>query len=390
MAIAEAWKNRDAVRLSNGVMEAVLLCGGGHIAELRLTGSAGATMNCLWAAPWPTADPRDPDFKTLAEKYGAAPAGEFLAAYTGHALCLDIFGPPSEEDAARGIPLHGEAAARMWTIDTTGCGCVARVVLPVAQLEFERRVSLAEKTAVLFVEERVSNRGPATREIHWVQHLSLGQLLLEPGSSAIDASLDRGRTWPLGYEGHAALRDDTGFDWPHAPTMDGGALDLRIPFARPGYGFVAATRVDAAREFAFIAALNWRLGVALVYCFRRENFSWVAIWEENCVRTGAPWNGSTQVRGMEFGTTPMPLGRDAIRAMGNLFDTPGSRMIPPGGTLHARYLAAIVSVPSGWREITDVVPGRNALTITGPRNSEPITVVAEGIYDFLHEGRRER
>jgi hypothetical protein len=390
LAIAEAWKNRDAVRLSNGVMEAVLLRGGGHIAELWLTGSAGATMNCLWAAPWPTADPCDPDFKTLAEKYGAAPVGEFLAAYTGHALCLDIFGQPSEEDAAWGIPLHGEAAARMWQTETSERGCTARVALSVAQLEFERRVLLAEESAVLFVEERVRNCGSAPREIHWVQHLSLGPPFLEPGFSAIDASLDRGRTWPLGYEGHAALRDDTDFDWPHAPTMDGAALDLRIPFARPGYGFVAAARVDEAREFAYIAALNWRLGVALVYCFRREDFPWVAIWEENCVRTGAPWNGSAQVRGMEFGTTPMPLGRDAIRAMGNLFDTPGSRTIPPGGTLEARYLAVIASIPSGWREITDVVPGHNALTITGPRNSQPVTVAAEGIYDFLHEGRRER
>jgi hypothetical protein len=368
-------------------MEAVLLRGGGHFAELRL---AGEPINCLWSAPWPTADPCDPNFKAIATRYGSAPAGEFLAAYTGHALCLDIFGPPSREDAARGIPLHGEAAAHMWSFETTRSSCVARVELPLAQLGFERRASLAEDAAVLFVEERVHNRGTAAREIHWVQHLSLGPPFLAPGESAIDASLDHARTWPLGYEGHAMLRDNADFEWPHAPAADSGTHDLRIPFASKGYGFVAAARVDATLAFAYIAALNWQLGVALVYCFRRADFPWVAIWEENCARADAPWNGHAQVRGMEFGTTPMPLGRDAVRAMGNLFDTPGSRMIAPGDALHARYLAAIAAIPSDWREITNVVPGRDALTITGPRNSAPVTVAAKGIYDFLEEGRTKR
>lgn len=368
-------------------MEAVLLRGGGHIAELRL---AGKSVNCLWSAPWPTADPCDPNFKTLVDQYGSAPAGEFLAAYTGHALCLDIFGPPSGEDAARGVPLHGEAAARMWDFETTKSSCVARVDLPIAQLEFERRASLAEDAAVLFVEERVCNRGSVAREIHWVQHLSLGPPFLVHGNGAIDASLDHARTWPLGYEGHAMLRDDADFEWPHAPAADRSTYDLRIPFASKGHGLVAAARVDVAREFAYIAALNWQVGVALIYCFRRADFPWVAIWEENCARADAPWNGHAQVRGMEFGTTPMPLGRDAIRAMGNLFDTPGARMIAPDDVLHARYFAAIAAIPSDWREITNVVLGRNALTITGPRGSAPITVAAEGIYDFLQERRTER
>ncbi len=385
---AEKWHDRDAVRLGNGVMEAVLLRGGGHIAELRLSRGAAA-VNCLWPAPWPTADPDDAYCKTLAENYGGVPAGAFLAMYTGHALCLDIFGAPSNEDAARGMPLHGEAAARTWSFDTIDRGCTARVELPIAQLDCERRARLADDAAVLFIEERVHNRGAVPREIHWVQHLSLGPPFLETSHSRIDASLDRGRTWPLGYEGHAILRDDADFTWPHAPAIDGGALDLGVPFARPGYGFVAAARVDAAREFAYIAALNWQVGLVLVYCFPRAAFPWVAIWEENCARPGVPWNGIARVRGMEFGTTPMPVGRDAIRTMGNLFDTPGSRVIPQGAVLQARYLAAIAEVPLNWRAITDVVPGRDGLIIAGPHNRELISIAAAGIEEFLQEGYRE-
>jgi hypothetical protein len=367
-------------------MEAVLLRGGGHIAELRLVAPHGPPVNCLWAAPWLTADPGDAEFETLAEKYGSAPVGKFLAGYTGHALCLDIFGLPSEQDAARGVPLHGEASAREWTFDPIAGGCVGRVELPVAQLGFERRITLAENAAAVFVEERLENRGALAREIHWVQHLSLGPPFLAPGESTVHASLDRAAPWPLGYEGREMLRSDVEFQWPLAPSVDGGLLDLRSPFQRPGYGFVVAARVENAGEFACIAALNCRLGLALVYCFRKRDFPWVAVWEENCARSGAPWSGAAQVRGMEFGTTPMPTGRDDIHALGNLFDTPCSRILDEGGVLHARYLAAIAAVPVDWREVADVVPGRDTLTLFGARNSEPVILAVEGVDHFLHEG----
>jgi hypothetical protein len=382
-AIEEQWNHRRALRLSNGAMEAVLLPGGGSLAELRL---AASPNNCLWAAPWLTADPGDAEFELLVERYGSAPAGEFLAGYTGHALCLDIFGPPSPQEAAHGIPLHGEAAVREWSLTPTAQGCVASVNLPAAQLVFERNVSLVAGAAVLQVRECVENLGAEPREIHWVQHLSLGPPLLARGESSVHASLDRGLTWPQGYEGHELLRDNAAFDWPQAPLADGGALDLRTPFARNGYGFVAAARVPPGREIAFIAALNFRLGLALIYCFRRRDFPWVAIWEENCARPAAPWKETAQVRGMEFGTTPMPLGRDAIRRLGPVFDTPGSLLLEPGAVRRANYLACIAAVPSGWRKITDVVPGPHNLTLVGPRDSETLTVPIAGLHDFFLEG----
>jgi hypothetical protein len=195
-------------------------------------------------------------------------------------------------------------------------------------------------------------------------------------------------TWPLGYEGREMLRDDATFEWPHAPSVPRGMLDLRIPFQRPGSGFVAAARVDITREIGFISVLNWHVGLALIYCFRREDFPWVAVWEENCARAAAPWNGAAQVRGMEFGTTPMPLGRDAIQAMGSLFDTPGSRMVPPAATLHARYIACVAAVPQDWREISDVIPGQHVLTLVGPQSADRLQVPAEGLLDFFLKGRK--
>lgn len=383
----ETWNEREALRLSNGMMEAVTLAGGGHLAELRLASGDETGINCLWTPPWPTADPDTAQAASLIARYGGDAAARFLAGYAGHALCLDLFGAPSPQEEALGVALHGEAAVHQWNFEPTPTGCIGHVDLPVAQLRFERNLSVAFDAAVLFIEERIENCGAEPREMHWVQHLTLGPPLLGGDESLVSASLDRGITWPLGYEGHEVLRDNAAFTWPDAPTLDGSA-DLRVPFAHKGAGFLAAVRVTPARDFAFIAALNFRIGLALIYCFRRSDFPWVAVWEENCARTGAPWNGTTQARGMEFGTTAMPIGRDAMRAMGTLLDTPSSRMLAPGSSLHARYFAVIARIPRGWRAIADVQPEPHALRIFGEQTGAMVEMPVNGLLEFL-QGKNE-
>jgi hypothetical protein len=382
-AIRETWNDREALRLSNGVMEAVALPGGGHLVELRLTSRDEPGINCLWTPPWTTADPGTAQAASLIDGCGGDAAARFLAGYAGHALCLDLFGPPAPQEEALGVALHGEAAVHEWSFEPTSTDCAGSVDLPVAKLRFKRNLSVASDAAVIFIEERIESRGVAPREMHWVQHLTLGPPLVATHDSSISASLDRGMTWPLGYEGHEVLRDNAAFAWPDAPTVDGDSADLRLPFARRGTGFLAAARVTPGRDFAFIAALNFRVGLALIYCFRRRDFPWVAIWEENCARTGAPWNGTTQARGMEFGTTPMPIGRDAMRAMGTLLDTPSSRMIAPGGSVHARYFAAVARIPADWRAITDVQPEEYALRIFGEQAGSTVEMPVNGLLEFL-------
>lgn len=377
------WKDRDGLRLNNGAVQAIVLRSGGHLAEMRLVGGHGVSDNLLWEAPWTTADAGSEAFDSLSARYGGMTAGPFLAGFTGHALCLDTFGPPSPEDAAAGVSLHGEAAVRTWAMEPTEQGCVAQVELPQSQLRFWRKLALAEANSALLIEERVENCGAADREVHWVQHVTLGAPLLAAGYSVVEASVDRCRSWPLGYEGRAVLRNNEDFAWPRARTLDGEAMDLRVPFQHAGKGFIAAARVDPRAPIAYVAALNWQLGAALIYCFRREDFPWIAMWEENGARRDEPWNGTAQVRGVEFGTTPMPLGRDAIRAMGDLFDTPGARRIAARGACTARYAVCAMEIPKEWRGIRDVGLSAHAVVVTGDGPGEPVTVPAAGIQEFL-------
>jgi len=377
------WKDREAVALSNGVVEAIVLAGGGHLAALRFSPAVGPKCNALWETPWNTADPGTRRFAELGREYGGLPAGPFLAAFAGHTLCMDYFGPPEKRDEAFGATLHGEAAIRTWQITPTAAGCRMDIDLPGANLYFSRSISLPVHGSTFLIDEQVENRSSEPRGIHWVQHLTLGPPLLDRGEAFVQASVDNCRSWPLGYEGSEAIADNVDFAWPMAPTLDGSEIDLRDPFEQKGKGFVVAARVSPASPLAFVAASNLRIGITLLYCFRQKDFPWIAIWEENNARSGAPWNGTTRVRGMEFGTTPMPLGREPIRRMGQLFDTAVERILPARGTYTARYAICLTTVAADVRTLEQVAVIEDAFRLKFSDGTPDLEIAAPEAMKFF-------
>jgi hypothetical protein len=381
------WKNRDALMLNNENIQTVVLAGGGHLAELRVINAGAVSPNLLWEASWVTADPGSPEFRQLSKLYGGAPVGPFLAGYTGHALCLDTFGPPSQDQSRRGIPLHGEASAQVWELKATADGCEMHVKLPVSRLDFSRTLKTEKGQSALFVEECLTSTGLIARDVHWVQHVCLGPPLLAPGDSFVEASVDRCKTWPHGYEGKQLLPDDTNFSWPSAPTISGGTADLRLPFQHEGTGLLAAAHVDST--LAYFVAINPLLGFALVYYFRRKDFPWIAIWEENCARDSPPWNGTTKVRGMEFGTTPMPVGHDEMDRIGTLFDTPVSCFLSAEEKRYARYAICAATIPASLRVVDAIAISGGGITLMNHDSADSVAIAADGILQFLTEGHNK-
>jgi hypothetical protein len=381
------WRGRTATRLSNDKLELIILHGGGHLAHLSLR-SPPASTNVLWEAPWTTADPGTAQHDDLSRAYGEPAAGRFLAGYTGHALCLDTFGMPSPAAAAAGVSLHGEAANRPWHIRRSAGSCTGSVSLKSSGLSLERKVQLHANESVIYVTENVTNYLAEPHTLHWVQHVSFGPPFLAPQVSALSASAHRSITWPLGYEGHGLLQDDNAFAWPLAKHTDSPTdVDLSLPFQQTGTGFVAASQFDLNREDAFIAAINWQLGIAAGYCFLRSDFPWLAIWEENCARTSVPWSGRAQVRGMEFGTTPLPLGHEETARRGPLFDTPTSITLAPHSSKTVRYLIFVTAVPQQWRNLGNVTLVGDTLTLHNSlptsRPQETISLAARDCHTFL-------
>ena len=381
--MAGKWKNRSALHLRNEALEVTVLASGGHIASLRRMGDPRAA-NLLWEAPWPTADFDTPLHRQLVQDYGGGSTGLFFAGWTGHALCLDLFGAPDDVEASQGMPLHGEAASTAWdVIEAGGCRCTVSTSLPIAGLAVQRTFQLRPTEAVLRCTEDVVNQRETARPVHWVQHVTLGPPFLEAGQTRIGASARRGITWPLGYEGKPALADDREFEFPMAPSAvnPDRPHDLSRPFQRSHTGFVVGLLNPPEEEFSCVTIVNAAARTLLAYVFRTGDFPWVAIWEENCAREYKPWNGNTQVCGLEFGTTPLPLGKSDTRLRPSLFHTQTERTIGPGERVQARWAAIAAESSPDWQHIEGVRVKEDGVELT--EGAKTRTVPALGIRRFL-------
>lgn len=266
-----------------------------------------------------------------------------------------------------------------------------RSAAPSAGLLVQRDIQLRENESVACVTETVTNKTNRDRYFQWAQHTTFGPPFLQAGESVCLMPGTRSKTWPLGYEGKEALENDREFTWPNAPGANGHDLDISQPFTTHGRGFIATTLLaeDRDSQLAYVAVLNWRLGLLAGYCFRRSDFPWVANWEENSARTDAPWRGKTQARGLEFATSPMPLGlRDAILG-GALFGVPAIRCLPAGGAQTASYAVFATKVPHAWRAIAGIGVRGNALVVTGPNSNERIELPAAGLSEIWPDRKRD-
>jgi hypothetical protein len=389
------WKGRDATRLANGVVELISILGGGHLASFKLLGQEGRlSQNVLWEAPWITRDPLDKWSGDLSRLYGSEEIGKFLASYTGHALCLDYFGAPAAKSASLGLSLHGEAAIRQWktvsSADSEKAHCGWRVSLPVTQLTFEREIRLGEGESVAYVRETVSNECDSEHHCDWVQHVTFGPPFLRGGESTLAASAQRGISWPSAYESSSLLAADREFFWPWAPREASDEfIDLRQPFSVKGSGYIAGMQLDTRRHTEFILAINWNSRLGVGYCFRRCDFSWMTLWEENHTRQNAPWNGMTAACGMEFGTTPLPLGEQELQQRVRVFDSPTGCIIPARGTKTAKYLIFLFAIPSHIHSIQNVAAIGDVIVLDDEHGDTVLSIPANQCEAFLAESHDE-
>ena len=162
--------HRLTVQLQNDEVYLTLLPGGGHIAELVLKSNA---VNPLWIPPWKTIEPADYDPAKHPE-YGSGPEAQLLCGIVGHNLCFDYFGPPSEEEAAAGLTVHGEASIVNWETEQKRGELVAKAEFPQAGMRMERTLRLAPKAQGVVVTETAENLRDIDRAVGWTQHATLG------------------------------------------------------------------------------------------------------------------------------------------------------------------------------------------------------------------------
>ena len=330
------YRGRRAVFFENEQLRVTILVEGGHIAEV-LDKRSG--INPLWTPHWDSIEPSTFDASRHAS-YGGPVDGALLAGIMGHNLCLDIFGGPSPEEAAAGLTAHGEASIVQYSIEANGSVVIARADLPQAGLSVMRRLELRRSTVE--ITETVMNLTACDRPVGWTQHVTLGPPFLKNGVTEFRASATRSKVFEGTFGPADHLVPGATFDWPDAPLAHGGTVDLRRYTDAPSSSAYTSHLMDHSRAEAFFVAFDPETQLAFGYQWRRADFPWMGIWEENRSRPASPWNGREITRGLEFGVSPFPETRREMIERGQLFDTPTFRWIPARSQVTAEYRIVVL------------------------------------------------
>jgi hypothetical protein len=331
MGMTESFMGRQAVTIENNFLRVTVLREGGHIAEI-LDKRSG--INPLWIPPWPSIEPSTYD-RTKNAEYGDGPEAPLLAGIMGHNLCLDIFGAPSPEEDAAGIPVHGEMSVARCSITASDSQLKLLADLPLANLRFERHLELHDRTVK--IREIVENTSAIDRPIAWTQHVTLGPPFLERGQTEFRTSSSRSKVFEGDFGTDDYLQAGAEFAWPNAPCRKPGFADLRIlNDASVSSGFTSHL-MNADIDHAFFLAFSPASELAFGYVWKRDDFPWLGMWEENHSRLSPPWNGKTLTLGMEFGVSPVPESRRKMIDRNSLFGVPTYRWLPAKSRLEAEY-----------------------------------------------------
>jgi hypothetical protein len=338
----------------------------------------------MWVPPWKPIEPQHYKHEKHAAKYGPLGVGKVQADAAGHIVCVDTFGSPSEAEIKQGLCCHGEAGVRKWKkvkarASNYEVTLTLAVGLPAAGLEFSRTIALLQGETVAYFRETVVNQRKTDHFFHWTQHVTLGPPFVATGDTLVGISATKGRTFPSGYDGEPLLEAGRDFRWPTAPKLGGGSIDLRCPFAEPGKGYVVSLLLDPRRSIEYISAVNTKQGLLIGYCFRRSDYPWVAIWQENCSRSDAPWSSRTQALGLEFGASPFPIVRRDALAMGPLWRTPTHAIVDAKGKRTINYAAFLALVPQGFGGVRDIKLAANEIIVHGSSSKEVVRLKASGL-----------
>ena len=279
----------------------------------------------------------------------------------GHNLCLDIFGAPSAQEHEAGIWVHGEGSVVPYEIESSGTRLTATAHLPLAMLNFERRVELASG-GFLQIHETVTNLTAMDRPIAWTQHVTLGPPFLQPGITRLVVPARRSKVYPtaLGPNQHYVASAE--FEWPHAPNTGGGITDLdTFPDFERSTG-VTAHAVDDDRDQAYFLTWEPASRLAFGYVWKRADFPWISLWEENRARANPPWNGQTITRGVEFGASPFAEGRRATIERGSLFGVPTYRWLPARASVTVDYMAFAFQSGEMPEQLVSALQGRGMVS----------------------------
>ena len=357
------FEDQPGFLLSNGTLELTVLSTGSTFASVVLNGDP-EKLSPLW------------DPVRMAREAGEK--NQFSGA-VGHFVCVDGFGEVSPEEAAAGLPGHGEAhrsqfEVKFYNKEGHTVTLTLATKLPLTQELFARTVRMVDGENVVYVQSELESLLAFDRPVFWAEHATIGSPFLEPGVTVVDMSAHRAKTRPYtasekeGGLPHI-LPSGKDFNWPEAPGLNKRKIDVRIPPRNPDSGDHTTCLMDPARKLVFITALNPDKRLLLGYLFKPQEYPWTQSW------MFYPKNKKL-ARGMEFSTQPFDVPRREAVQLNSLFGAPTFRWLPARSKIESRFLMFYTRTPDGFQEVSDVRLENGKIIIEDLKRHQQMTLTA--------------
>jgi hypothetical protein len=321
----------DVIRLKNRRAVLGVTLAGGGIVEFRLSSSPLNPLN--WTI------------------HGLEPVEADKPYLRGHFLCLDRWGAPSQAEAQRGVPFHGEAPRINWQLTRAPkaddeyphlqMGCK----MPLAGLSVVRRIALSRRTSVAWVHEEVTNTRKLGRIYNMVQHPSIAAPFLDE-TTLVDSNATLG----FSQEGEVPAGSGSASSWPRMVIQE-QAVDLRQFRSNESDGAahdVSSFVFDSKTEVGWVTAVNPKAELLLGYTWQTKDYPWLNIWRHR-------ENGRVKSRGLEFGTTGLHQPFGILVGRGRIFNRPLFSFIDAGASVSRDYMMFVAAVPRGYAGVARIV-----------------------------------
>ena len=356
---SERYEDRAALVVSNDRLELTVLELGGPLARIVLTGD-GEKLNPLWNS-----------FED--DRNNSRPLRQTGA--VGHFVCVDGFGPTSEEESAAGLSGHGEAHRLPWKTVEAKAGdeavLVQQVELPIVQEKLTRTISLREGENVVRVSSQLESLLGFDRPVNWAEHATIGSPFLEPGVTVVDLSGNRAMVRPRPEESNSRrgrqhrLAGGEEFEWPMGPLGAGGQVNLRAAPDNPDSLDHTGHLMTPSGSHAWVTALHPEKRLLLGYIFNTDQFPWLQIWEHY------PPEGM-RARGLEFGTQAFDRPRREMVTQNRLFGELLYRWLPAKSTIQSTFLVFWTQTPEGFQGVDEIRLDEEGLTLEDSRSKQTL------------------
>lgn len=270
--------------------------------------------------------------------------------YTGHFLCFDRWGPPSEGEKINGFQHHGEVNTVEWKVlDVHQTECEMMCTLPMGGLQLKRKIRLSEDEPVFFVTEEITNLNKYGRMYNIVQHVTIAPPFLD-NNTLIDNNTEKGFE---NREDGSLNQEETVLKWPEV-IHNGEKISLRQ--FKNDWPRVSSFMFKNDEKRGWVTASNPGEKLMLGYIWNTEDYPWLNFWRD--MKEGVP-----MAFGIEFGTTGLHEPFPVVAKKGKIFDRNLYDFIDAGETISKSFIAFLTKISDDYKGVGKIEINESMISV---------------------------